>query len=168
MSRVIAHPPRWLTIGLQSLGTKEIPGKATSPVIRRWLIELNAWWRDDETPWCGVFVAHCLRTAGKPVPKHWYRALAYADYGVELPRARLGAIAVMKRPGGGHVFLVLGFDHIGRIIGLGGNQRNAVSLAVFEPGSILTYRAPFGASPLGLAPTLGSDAIENIELGQLA
>jgi hypothetical protein len=32
---------------------------------------------DDETPWCGTYVAHCLQTSGVKFPKDWFRALAY-------------------------------------------------------------------------------------------
>jgi len=47
------------------IGLAEVPGKNHNPMILNWLHELKAWWKDDETPWCGVFVAHCLRIGGR-------------------------------------------------------------------------------------------------------
>jgi uncharacterized protein (TIGR02594 family) len=56
--------PHWLPIARKYIGLTEIPGKAHNPTILRWLTELKAWWKDDETPWCGTFVAAVLREAG--------------------------------------------------------------------------------------------------------
>jgi hypothetical protein len=57
------NEPKWLTHARTYLGTAEIPGKQTAPVIARWLRELKSWWNDDEMPWCGTFVAAVLREA---------------------------------------------------------------------------------------------------------
>ena len=55
----------WIKEARKHIGLAEIPGKQHNPVIVNWLTALGAWWNDDETPWCGTFVAHC------PVPsKH--------------------------------------------------------------------------------------------------
>ncbi len=43
--------PKWLTRARAFLGLKEVPGKATAPLISKWLVMLKAWWADDETPW---------------------------------------------------------------------------------------------------------------------
>ena len=49
--------PSWLKIARSYEGLKEIPGPRHNQTIIRWLGKLKAWWSDDETPWCGVFVA---------------------------------------------------------------------------------------------------------------
>ena len=40
--------PTWMHRARRYLGLRETPGKATAPVISRWLLELKAWCRDDE------------------------------------------------------------------------------------------------------------------------
>lgn len=42
----------WIRVARNYIGVKEIPGKRNNPIIVRWLINLKAWWREDETPWC--------------------------------------------------------------------------------------------------------------------
>lgn len=128
---------RWIAEARAHIGTREVPGKGDNPKITQWLIKLGAWWRDDATPWCGTFAAHCLKSAGRGVPRHWYRAKAYADgYGTRLTRPAYGCLAVMSRTGGGHVGFVVGRDTQGNLLILGGNQGDAVSIARFPPGRI--------------------------------
>lgn len=134
--------PAWLTHARTYLGTAEIPGKATAPVIARWLRELKSWWSDDEMPWCGTFVAACLRESGLPVAKHWYRAKDWLNWGNSLAEPILGCIVVYERTGGGHVGFVVGRDVLGRIVTLGGNQGNKVSIAPFDAVRVLGYRWP--------------------------
>lgn len=135
---------RWIDEASKHLGLAEIPGKQHNPIITSWLIRLGAWWHDDETPWCGVFVAHCLRATGFDLPRHWYRARAWADWGTALVAPAYGCVAVFERHGGGHVGFVVGVDYFNRLIVLGGNQGNEVSLAAFERNRVLAYRWPPG------------------------
>jgi len=134
--------PSWVGIARRHLGVTEIPGKATHPAIRRWLLDLRAWWADDETPWCGTFVAAVLREAGHALPQHWYRARAWATWGTALAGPALGAVVVYERKGGGHVGFVVGTDERGRIVTLGGNQGNSISVAPFERDRVLAFRWP--------------------------
>jgi uncharacterized protein (TIGR02594 family) len=139
--------PSWLTIGRSYLGMREIAGKETAPVITRWLKDLRAWWSDDETPWCGVFVAAVMREAGYGRPSAWYRAKAWAEYGTALDKPEKGCIVVYDRKGGGHVGFVVSIESGGRIMTLGGNQGNVVSIAPFDPERVLAYRWPPEAPP---------------------
>ena len=134
--------PSWLTIARKYIGVAEIPGKATAPTISRWLRELRSWWSDDETPWCGTFVAAVLREAGLPVAKHWYRARDWLNWGVPLQRPAPGCVVVYERSGGGHVGFVVGETPSGRLMTLGGNQGNRVSIAPFDRLRVLGYRWP--------------------------
>ena len=59
----------WIAEARKYIGLAEVPGKNHNPMILNWLHGLKAWWKDDETPWCGVFVAHCLRIGGRDIPK---------------------------------------------------------------------------------------------------
>ena len=123
-------------------------GVTTAPAIKRWLLELNAWWEDDETPWCGVACAAWVRAVNLVPPKAWYRALAWASWGVPLAGPVHGCVVVLERMGGGgHVGFVVGRDRRGWLLVLGGNQGDAVSIAAFNPMRVVTYRWPAGVVP---------------------
>lgn len=142
MPDIAAYPP-WVETGRRHIGLAEIPGPEHSPVIQGWLAKLNAWWRDDETPWCGVFVAHCLQAHEIELPRHWYRARAWLDWGAPLAAPALGAVVVFERgPGSGHVGFVVGRNPRGALLVLGGNQGNRVSVAPFAVDRVLGYRWP--------------------------
>ena len=141
----------WIKEARKHIGLKEIVGaKAHNPTIVQWLKEMVAfpgaaksWYFEDETPWCGLFVGHCLGKSERAVIKDWYRAKAWANAGLtKLAKPAYGCIAVKSRQGGGHVFFVVGKNAKGQILGLGGNQGNAVSIVPFNPADIDGYYWP--------------------------
>ena len=132
----------WLTEARKHIGLKEVPGAGNNPTIIGWLTRLKAWWKEDLTPWCGTFVAHCLFSAEIAPPKAWYRAKAYLEWGIWIPAPIVGCVVVFDRKGGGHVGFVVGKDSRGRLMVLGGNQSDAVSIAPFELGRVAGYRWP--------------------------
>lgn len=145
----------WMTIALALIGVREVPGHGNSAIIARWLTGLKAWWLDDATPWCGVFIAHVMQQAGKALPKHWYRAKSWLDWGKPCPPAR-GAVGVLSREGGGHVFLVTKVSK-SFVWGVGGNQGDAVSEAKFARSRVLGFRWP-SDEPLPAPSILVADA----------
>lgn len=146
----------WVAEARKHIGLAEIPGKKHNPIIINMLAALKAWWRDDETPWCGTFVAHCLRRAGRPIPLHWYRARAYAEgYGTRLKKPAYGCLAVFVRQGGGHVGFVVGITKDGYLLVLGGNQGNRVSIAKFSADRVLAYIWPHKAQGKPALPDEG-------------
>lgn len=142
--------PRWLQTAEGYVGLREIPGPRHNRTIVGWLTKLRAWWTDDETPWCGVFVAHCMQEAGLPYPKLYMRAKAWSDYGALLRRDRLapGAILVFDRKGGGHVGFYVGED-AGFYYVLGGNQSNAVNVMKLGKSRLVASRWPRGEPVIG-------------------
>lgn len=151
--------PVWLEHARKDEGLKEIPGAAAAPRIRTWLRAMRAWWDEDETPWCGVAVDGWMRECGIAPPKNSFRARAWLDFGLRLDRPAVGAVVVFERQGGGHVGLIVGRDQRGRLMVLGGNQDNAVSIAPFAMERVAGYRWPadhLAALPLGALPTLAS------------
>lgn len=145
--------PAWVVEGLKHVGLKEIAGPKHNQTILDWIKNLNGWFTDDETPWCGTFIAQCLKEAGRGVPKHWYRALAYESYGTRLSKPAYGCIGVMARKGGGHVTFIMGETKDGKyLVGLGGNQSNAVNLMKFPKSRFTafvwpTYKGGVASSP---------------------
>lgn len=153
--------PSWLAEARRDLGLRELPGAPTAPKISAWLSQLGAWWRDDETPWCGTACAAWMRSVGIEVPKHWYRARGWLEWGSPIPAPALGAVVVFERPGGGHVGIVAGKDARGRLMVIGGNQGNAVSIAPFDMDRVLGYRWPTARLDVyrpGVLPILASSA----------
>lgn len=139
----ISEPP-WLIYARKFIGLAEIPGKEHSPIIVSWLTRLKAWWKDDEVPWCGTFVAQCFSVHELLLPKHWYRAKDWLNWGVKLSAPEVGCVVVYERTGGGHVGFVVGQDASGYLMTLGGNQGNRVSVAPFDRSRVLGYRWPAG------------------------
>ena len=142
--------PKWLEVAESLKGTKEIPGPKHNPKIISWLRNLNAWWSEDETPWCGTFVAHCMKEANLPIPKLWFRAKAWEGYGSLLRRDRLspGAILIFSRQGGGHVGFYVGED-AGHYYVLGGNQSNEVNVMKLGKSRLTGSRWPKDVPVLG-------------------
>lgn len=134
--------PLYLTEARKYIGLKEIPGPKHNKTIQAWLHSLKAWWNDDETPWCGVFVAHCMQATGNQIPKNWFRAKSWLDWGVKSDIPKLGCVVVFYRVGGGHVGFVVGKDNSGRLLVLGGNQGNQVSISPFDMSRVDGYRVP--------------------------
>lgn len=142
--------PAWMTEARSHLGLRETPGLKTNSTILGWLSRLKAWWHDDETPWCGTFVANCLDLSGLPIVGNWMRAKAWADYGALLRADRLapGAIMVFVREGGGHVGFYAGEDKTHYHI-LGGNQGNSVSITRIAKARCIASRWPKGVPVTG-------------------
>jgi len=134
----------WLIEAEKNIGVTEAKGGKHNSRIVGWLQKLRAWWADDETPWCGTFVAHCMVEANQPIPKAWYRAKAWLDWGNPVSVPVVGAVVVFDRQGGGHVGFVVGKDKAGNLMVLGGNQADAVNIKPFPMSRVTGLRVPKG------------------------
>lgn len=152
----------WLIKARSYLGLKEYPGAANNPTIGGWLARLKASWRDDETSWCGTFVAECFTEAGIDPVKNWAGARNWLNFGIKLPAPTVGCVVVFWRESitgwKGHVGFVVGKDKAGNLMVLGGNQGDAVTIKPFGRDRVLGYRWPAGTSVLTAPlPVLNSD-----------
>ena len=140
----------WINVARQFIGMREVKGVKHNPAIIQMLDEMGkfgneakAWWRDDETPWCGLFVGYVMGKAGRYVVKEWYRAKEWASpLLTKLDAPAYGCIAVLDRAGGGHVGFVVGKDARGNIMLVGGNQNDEVNISPFAPSRITGYHWP--------------------------
>lgn len=151
--------PLWLREARQHIGQKEIPGKESNPwIVSLWNKAKNvfSWLGSDDSsaPWCGAFVAHCVASAGLPIPPHFYRAKAWLDWGIQLDTPAVGCVVVYERKGGGHVGFVVGRDQRGNLMTLGGNQGDSVSVAPFATARVAGYRWPAGEVVSLVSPPL--------------
>lgn len=133
--------PCWLRVARGDLGLAEIAGKNDAPFLRRWQAQLGVPWLGP-SPWCGVAVAHWLRECDVAAPRAFYRARSWLEWGVELEQPRVGCVVVYERKGGGHVGFILGKDRDYRLLTLGGNQGDAVSVMAFPQSRALGFRWP--------------------------
>ena len=142
--------PLWLKIARSFIGVKETPGPKHSATIMDWLRKLKSWIKDDETPWCGTFVAAVMQEAGLPYPAVYVRAKEWASYGANLRSTHVapGAILVFSREGGGHVGFYVGEDSTAYHV-LGGNQSNAVNITRIAKSRCIAIRWPKGVPVLG-------------------
>lgn len=144
--------PAWVAAARSKVGQKEIPGSKHNPWIVSFWQRLGAkWFNDDETPWCGGFMAWCLNEAGLPYPKEFPRAASFSTWGTDCA-AQVGAIGVKARVGGNHVFLIVGVTADGLYYkALGGNQGNMVSVMDIRKVDVDAIRWPKGAgAPRGI------------------
>ena len=149
-----ATPP-WLAAARALNGTREAAGAANNPTILGWAKRLGTkvlgmTYNADSVPWCGLFVAHCMREAGiEPAPIA-VRAKAWANWGSRLRTDRLapGAVLVFERSGGGHVGFYVGEDRTAYHV-LGGNQGDRVSIMRIETGRLVASRWPSGVPVVG-------------------
>jgi len=158
--------PTWLIEARKHIGTKEIPGIRHEPKILQWWKAIKrSGIKTDEVPWCAAFVGGCLEAAGI-VSSRFESAKSYLTWGVQLNKPVLGCIAVLTRKGGGHVFFVTGESVDGRLLGVGGNQNNMVSVAAFDKARVVGYRWPIAIPvPKAPLPVINSNLTSSINEG---
>jgi uncharacterized protein (TIGR02594 family) len=144
-----ATPP-WLEAARALNGTREAAGSANNPTILGWAKRLGAKvlgmaYNADSVPWCGLFVAHCMKEAGIVPAPIAVRASAWSTWGVRLRPERLapGAVLVFSRSGGGHVGFYVGEDTAAYHV-LGGNQGDRVSIMRIAKDRLVASRWPTG------------------------
>lgn len=142
--------PKWYEVARTWLGTKEVVGKGSNPRIMQMAARIGGWvksfFKDDDIPWCTLFVSNCLIEAGYRSAGQTLAALDYAKWGQTVSAHTpipLGAVVVFKRPGGGHVGFFSGQSADGKLIYvLGGNQSNAVTETWIEASRMVAVRWP--------------------------
>ncbi|MHB0925088.1 MAG: TIGR02594 family protein [Gallionellaceae bacterium] len=137
----------WLAEAQKHIGTREIPGEKNEPKILQWWKAIRRGGiKSDAVPWCAAFVGGCLEAVGI-VSSRYESAKSYLAWGQPLSAPVHGCIVVFERTGGGHVGFVVGEEPTGRLMVLGGNQRDMVSIAPFDRARVAGYRWP-SAIPL--------------------
>ncbi len=141
----------WVNVARSQLGLKEIPGPKHNPkILEYWAAAKASWFKDDETPWCGGFMAYVMVKCGIVPPKEAPRAISWATWGKScLPQ--VGAVGVKKRTGGNHVFLIVGITADRKYYKcLGGNQGNMVSIIDIVCSDVTHIRWPQSMPVLGI------------------
>lgn len=142
--------PLWLAVSLAHLGLREGAGAADNRELVADIQTVAPDYQHDATPWCAGWVSYCLAKAGEKPSSEPLWALSYADVKgqpvVKLSGPALGAIAVKKRTGGGHVTFVAGRTRGGALACCGGNQNDEVNVSPYDPGVFVGFYWPRGAA----------------------
>ena len=152
--------PRWIAEARRHIGQKEIPGKAQNGwIVSLWKAIKRGGIKSEDVPWCAAFVGACLESVGIQSTRY-ESARSYLKWGEELSVPVYGCIVVFVRNGGGHVAFCVGKDDRGRLLCLGGNQGDAVTIAPFDRSRVAGYRWPAGEYLPAIAtlPVLASTA----------
>jgi uncharacterized protein (TIGR02594 family) len=159
--RHIARPSRWdagmaqmqsrgfadtqasLPSGTASAATATSSGFGSSNVVAEARRYIGGNPTSRATLWCARFMNMVLQRAGFHGTGSDL-ARSFASYGQRVSGPQVGAIAVMRRRGGGHVGIVSGIDANGNPILVSGNNRNRVVEAPISRGRIYAYVMPTG------------------------
>jgi uncharacterized protein (TIGR02594 family) len=137
-----------LSLAERFVGTKEIAGAASNPLILAMLRLDDAWPDGDEVPWCAAFVNFICWQLRLPRSKS-LAARSWLNVGrpVTVNQAIPGFdVVVLERGAGGHVGFFTGFhydpplDRLSHVYLLGGNQANTVTIAPFSIDRVLGIR----------------------------
>lgn len=146
----------WMIQARKLIGVREIAGQKHNPVIIGWLKALKSWVTDDETAWCGTFMAHIMSQYGYRLPKNWLGARNWMEFG-HPTTAGYGAVLVFwrgKKSGWqGHVGLYVGEDATHYHV-LGGNQNDSVSISRMPKARLLEARWPNAQVLDGFVPAV--------------
>lgn len=143
----------WVKTARSYIGQTEIKGARHNPlIVEMWKTGFNATnqthrlkeqvWQNDETPWCGAFVAYVMAKTGLShhIPKSFPLARSWGKAGTKLNNPAYGCVVVFSRNGGGHVGFVVGRDKAGNLMVLGGNQADGVNIKPFAVSRVRAYR----------------------------
>ena len=146
--------PPWMAHAWAELGQREIPGAASNRRIADYIRRVgHPDLADDSTAWCAAFVGACLDRAGL-VGTQSLLARSYLDWGQPAAEAEPGVIAVLSRgsdPALGHVGFLVGLTE-DRLVLLGGNQSDAVTVEAFDRARLLGLRIPRAVTTASSAP----------------
>jgi uncharacterized protein (TIGR02594 family) len=145
----------WLLEAQRCISITETQGPASNPLIIGWGQRLRINYANDEIPWCGLFVAHCLgaQLPTEALPINPLGARNWARLGVACTVPQPGAIMVFWRKslasGLGHVAFYIGEDASSFHV-LGGNQGDKVCVTRMPRARFVTARWPKTAlAPIG-------------------
>lgn len=153
--------PKTTAAALSLLGTKEIVGKANSPIIMAMAAEVGltpAQYPNDETAWCGLAAAVIALRAGKSVDAvgNILGSRAWVKFGEHADVPSLGDFLVFWRGSRdgwqGHIGQYIAEDATAYHVA-GGNQSNAFTIARVAKDRFLEARRPiYATKPLSVKP----------------
>lgn len=149
----------WITEAKKFLGTKEVPGaKDNSVILEFWKQGKISWQADhDETAWCAVFHAAIYERLNiRSQRDSWSQG--WKSWGESLTAPIYGCTVIFRwDASSGHIGWFVGWKN-GKMLILGGNQSNSVTIAEFATDKVLAYRWPTGYKRTQPVPMQSSSA----------
>lgn len=139
--------PVWMHLAMEELrtGTREVAGARHNPRIIEYHSCTTLRADTDESAWCSSFVNWCFQRSGMASTKK-ANARSWLNWGTEIRTPRYGCVTVLWRESPsswkGHVGFYVSHRGSKKILLLGGNQGNAVSIAAYPAHRLLSYRWP--------------------------
>lgn len=143
----------WIDIAKQDLGVHENAHGGPLPPRIAQLIHAGGF--NERVPWCGLFLGDVMRQCGYQPPREYPAAKAWMNWGEDAGGPIRGAVAVVyvASTGGHHVTICTEVDHDrGIFLGLGGNQKQSVSIVAWRISAVAAWRLPPGYDPQPVTP----------------
>lgn len=152
----------WIAAARAQLGVREIKGMAHNPVIVGfWKLARLGGIKNDEVPWCAGFVGAMLEACHIRSARS-DSSRAYLKWGEPIDSPEYGCVVVFRRPGGGHVGFCVGIDQGGRLLILGGNQGDRVSILPFGRERVAGFRRVPWAGARPVLPVLADSRLASV------
>jgi len=138
--------PVWMLRARREIGVKEIAGVKHHPRILEYQDATRFIEGADEVPWCSAYA--CWVMEGSDIAStRSAAARSWLKWGKALAEPRKGCIVVLDRhsdtnPNAAHVAFYVGTGADGKLLLLGGNQRNKVCVQPYDADRVLAYRWP--------------------------
>lgn len=133
--------PPWMAEMHRRMGLHEITHKAK--LIE--FLKIGKFLGDpSKLPWCGDMVESCIAKVlpAEVLPANPFWAQAWTTFGINAQSPLVGSIGVIRwSASSGHVGFVAGVEG-SKIVLLGGNQSNAITLASFPREKFIAFRWP--------------------------
>lgn len=136
----------WFEEAVRLKGLREVPGRASNPVIMDWADDLDLHYPGDDIPWCGLFTGHCVAATlpKEPLPNNPLGARNWLKFGKKV-EPEPGAVLIFWRGSRngwqGHVGFYESEDSNAYHV-LGGNQSDMVNVARVAKSRLLGARWP--------------------------
>lgn len=152
----------WIVAARLQIGVREVKGFRHNPVIVGfWKLARLSGIKNDEVPWCAGFVGAMLESCSIRSARS-DSSRAYLKWGERIEAPEYGCVVVFTRSGGGHVGFCVGLDARGRLLILGGNQNDAVSIAPFERARVAGYRRVPHAGARPVLPVVADARLSSV------
>ncbi len=154
----------WLNEAKRLVGTTEIRGAAHNPVILGMGQAGGIRVTDDETPWCGLFVSHCIASTlpDEAMPANPLGARQWLKFGDDVtPQFGSALVFWRESPSSfkGHVGFYWAEDDLHFHV-LGGNQSDSVSVSRVMKSRLLGARWPKSSPPRNMRRMVTGAMIE--------
>lgn len=142
---LVDNEPPWMRLARLELGTAEVDGPKSNTRILGYQAYTRSGPRGDNDPWCSDFVCAMFERVDIASTRS-AAARSWQTWGHEVAVPVVGAVVVLWREtpssNKGHVGFYVGQDQAGRVLLLGGNQGNRVSVHPYRKARVLSYRWP--------------------------